>query len=416
VAKVIARFRRPQTLLVTAALVVGLAVRLAFLQRPDFSGDIDVFVSLMHSMALGGLPNAYDAKLPYPPVTTYIWWLLAAVEPDFRTATNTSDPTIRVLMKLPAVLADLGLAALVAYALRQRPPWAAAAAVAILLHPGLIDMSALLGQYDSIYMVFALAGAILATSGRNGWAAVLIALSLMTKPQPAAMLLPFAAYIWATGGWRGLVRSAAIGAAVVAVLWLPFVAADGPANYLRNLLYYQGEGRASLSVWAWNLWWLFQELVVGGFAYDSVAILGPVTVKHVAVLITAALEGLIALAVIRDPRPRTLVLALAASVLVAFSFMTAMHERYSYGALVFLLLLLPEPRMRWLNLALGVVFTLNVLAAVPPTPEIEAVLRAPRWIGVLCAIAMLILTGIVYAMVRRRSPAFRSPTVMVGHT
>jgi hypothetical protein len=130
-----------------------------------------------------------------------------------------------------------------------------------------------------------------------------------------------------------------------------------------------------------------------------------VTVKHVAFLITAALEGLIALAVIRDPRPRTLVLALAASVLVAFSFMTAMHERYSYGALVFLLLLLPEPRMRWLNLALGFVFTLNVLAAVPPTPEIEAVLRAPRWIGVLSAIAMLVLTGIVYAMVRRRSRA-----------
>lgn len=41
-------------------------------------------------------------------------------------------------------------------------------------------------------------------------------------------------------------------------------------------------------------------------------------------------------------------LALAAAVLVAFSFLTLMHEPYSYGAVVFLLLLLPERRVRWL--------------------------------------------------------------------
>ena len=51
-----------------------------------------------------------------------------------------------------------------------------------------------------------------------------------------------------------------------------------------------------------------------------------------------------------------------------------MHERYAYGALVFLLLLIPEARLRWLSVAFGVVFTLNLLAAVPPTPEIGAFL------------------------------------------
>ena len=77
-----------------------------------------------------------------------------------------------------------------------------------------------------------------------------------------------------------------------------------------------------------------------------------------------------ALAVVRDPRPRTLVLGLAAATLVAFCFLTSMHERYSYGALVFLMLLVPDVRMRWLGLAFGIVFTLNLLAAVPPTPAI----------------------------------------------
>jgi len=389
---------------------VGVVSLKTLLPKADISGDIDLFVSWVHGIARNGLPNAYDQKLSFPPVITYIWWLLAAVEPAFQTATDSSDQTVRVLMKAPAILADLGLTGLVAYALRHRPRWAVAAAIVILLHPAVIDVSAWMGHYESIYLLFALAAAILATSGRYGWAAALIALSLMTKPQALTMLLPFAALFWATGGWRGLVRAASIGAAVIVILWLPFVAADGPANYLRNVAYYQGQGHAALSVWAWNIWWLVQEFAVGGFAYDGVAIVGPLTFRHLGFLVTAFLGSFVAFAVIRDPRPRTFVLALAASVLVAFSFATSMHERYSYGALVFLLLLLPEPRMQWLNVGLGVVVTLNLLAAVPPTPEIESVLRATRLLGVLGSIAMLGITGVVYTMLSRTAAEIAAPS------
>ena len=45
-----------------------------------------------------------------------------------------------------------------------------------------------------------------------------------------------------------------------------------------------------------------------------------------------------------------------------------MHERYAYGALIFLLLLIPERRIAWLYLAFGVVFTLDLLSAAPPAP------------------------------------------------
>ena len=391
------------TLTLAASVAVGLAVRLILLPRADISGDIDLFVGWVHGIASNGLPSAYDARLSFPPVMTYIWWLLAAVEPGFRTETDSSDQAIRILMKVPALLADLGLAGLVGYALRQRPRWAVAAAAVILLHPAVIDVSALLGHYESIYVLFALAATIFATSGRTGWAAALIALSLMTKPQAVMMLVPFAALFFATSGWRGLVRAAAIGVGVIVILWLPFLAADGPANYLRNIGFYQEQGQAALSVWAWNIWWLVQELVIGGFAYDGVAIVGPLSVKHLSYLVTAILWTFIAVAVIRDPRPRTFILALAASVLVAFSFATSMHERYSYAALVFLLLLLPEPRMRWLNAGLGVVVTLNMLASVPPTAEISSIIRETRLIGVLGSLAMLGITGVVYTILRSRS-------------
>ena len=87
-------------------------------------------------------------------------------------------------------------------------------------------------------------------------------------------------------------------------------------------------------------------MAVGGdFIRDDVAIIGPFTFRHLGYVVTAGLSLVIAAAIIRDPRPRTLVLGTAASVLVIFVCMTQMHERYSYAALIALVLLLPERRV-----------------------------------------------------------------------
>ncbi len=384
-------------------LVAAVALRFALLPTEGLRGDLDQFVLWVHGIAVDGLPNAYDQNLSFPPVMAYIWGILAALEPAFRTVTDATDPAIRSIMKLPASIADIGLALLVAYALRDRPRWAVAGAVAVLLHPAVIDVSAWWGQYESIYLLAALAATIFAINGRNGWAAAAIAVSLMTKPQALPLLLPFAAWFWATGGWRGLVRAALVGAAVIVVLWLPFIPAGGPANYLRNLAEYQGDIFAILSLRAWNAWWLVQEAAAGGnFIADDVAFLGPLTLRHVGYVIAGILELLVARVVLRDPQPRTLVLGLAASVLVAFSFLTTMHERYAYGALIFLMLLVPEPKLRWLGVAFGVVFTLNLLAAVPPTPSIAALLPVAGLFGVVGSIAMLAITVMTVWLVAGR--------------
>jgi hypothetical protein len=118
-------------------------------------------------------------------------------------------------------------------------------------------------------------------------------------------------------------------------------------------------------------------------------------------VVTALVSLVVALAVVRDPRPRTLVLGLAAATLVAFCFLTAMHERYSFGALVFLMLLVPDVRMRWLGLAFGIVFTLNLLAAVPPTPQIGELLPIAGPLGIAGSIAMLTITGALLVILRR---------------
>jgi hypothetical protein len=73
-------------------------------------------------------------------------------------------------------------------------------------------------------------------------------------------------------------------------------------------------------------------------------------------------------------------------------FLTTMHERYAYGALVFLALLVPDPRMRWLGIAFGIVFTLNLLAAVPPAPAIANLLPIAGVFGIAGSLAMVGIT------------------------
>jgi len=176
----------------------------------------------------------------------------------------------------------------------------------------------------------------------------------------------------------------------------------GPMAYLANVASYQGGEFAVLSLRAWNGWWLVQEAAAGGsFIADDVAFAGPLTLGHVGYALTAGLSLVVAGAIIRDPRPRSLVLGLVTSVLVAFTFLTQMHERYAYAALVFLVLLLPERGPRWLFLALSVVFTLNLLAAVPPTETIGAVLPVSGVLGIAGSIAMIALTGWAYRLLRR---------------
>lgn len=398
--------RRPHQLILPLGLLVGFVVRAILLPTPGLAGDLDEFASWVHAIAIGGIPNAYDLDLTFPPVMVYIWAALGAIEPAFRTVTDASDPWIRVVMKVPPTLADLGLAIGVGYALRARPHLAVAGALAIWLHPAVIDVSALFGQYESIYLVFALAAYLLVVSGRMSLAAVVLGLAVMTKPQALPLLVPFAAWFLARLGWAGTLRLAAIGAATIVVLWLPFVAAGGPAGYLRSLQVHQDGVFAVLSLRAWNPWWLFQQLAgAGEFLSDQSRVLGPLTFRHLGFLAAGAAEVAVFVAVYRSPSSRSLALGIAAAALVAFTFLTTMHERYAYAAVIFLAVLIADRRILWLWIGFGIVFTLNLLAAVPPTPGIGELLPVAGPLGIVGSLAMTAICLATLGLLLRGSPS-----------
>ncbi len=382
----------PQMASLGAGIVLAVAVRLVLLPTDGFRPDLDQFVLWVHDIATTPLGDAYRQNLSFPPVMAFIFAALGALDHAFRTATTAADPSVRVLMKLPATLADAGLAAGVAWALRSRPGWAVAGALGILLHPAVLYLSAWWGQFESIYLLMALVAYLLAVSGRPVPAAVALALSLMTKPQALPFLVPFGAWVLGRYGVRTTLVAALAGAATIGLLWLPFVAAGGPLAYLGNLTTYQGQTFSVISLRAWNIWWLLQEQAAGGFVSDASRIAGPVTLRLIGLAMAGIGEVLVFFAVLRRPTPRALALGLACGTLVAFSLLTTMHERYAYGALVFLAVLLPErgPRLAWL--AFGILFTLNLVAAIPATPQLASI-PVGGAVGIAGSLGMLAVTA-----------------------
>ena len=403
-----AGWRRADRLIVLAALAAGILIRLWLLPMAGLEGDLDQFVGWVHHIATRGLGSVYgetDAgPVSFGPVMAYVWAALATIQPAFATVTDSSDPAIRVLMKLPATIADVGLAALVAYALRERPGWAAIGFAAVLLHPVVFYVSAWWGQYESIFVLSGLGALVAALNGRNGLAAALLAVSLMTKPQAIPFVVPFAAWFWATGGVREVARAAVIGLGVISVLWIPFLADGGPIGYLDNVRYYSSGAFGILSLRAWNPWWLLQETAAGGdFIRDDIAFLGPFTLRHIGYAATAFFSLAIGRAIVRDPRPERLVLGLAASVLAFFTFMTQMHERYAYAAVILLLLVMYDRRAYVLWLVLGAVLALNLASAAPANALVQRTLLHSGPVSIIGSIVLTACGLAALALVLRRS-------------
>lgn len=405
---------RREGVLLLAVLGGGLVLRSALIGTEGFRDDMDQFARWIAHIATAGLGQLYTdnpgGPVTFGPVMGYVWAVLAAIQPAFAAATDASDPALNALMKVPASLADAGIAGLVVVALRERPRWAVAGAAAVLLHPAVIDVSAWWGQYESIYVLPGMAGLLAASRGRNGLAAALLAVSLATKPQAIPFLLPFAAWCWATGGWREVVRCAVVGAGTLVVLWLPFVAAGGPLRYLENVAYYQREVFDVLSVRAWNPWTILQEAIAGGrFIADDEPLVGPLSLRVVGYVVTGLASLAIMAAVVRRPTGRTLTLAMTASVLVFSVGMTQMHERYAYAALILPIPLLAERPLRAWWLMLSAVVTINLLAAIPPAPWIGEILPPTGPLAVVGSIAMTALTAWMLWVLVRPAAARRPP-------
>lgn len=361
-----------------ALLFVGLVVRLAFIGSRGFETDVQTFEAWALSLAEHGFAQFYNKGnfADYPPgyfyVLAFAGWIWESL---FRAADSGHYVILRVLVKLPAILADLGVGALLYAIVRRyaRPALALGAAALYILNPAVIFNSALWGQVDSISAGFALLAVYLLLRGDDdrgpGWwtvgAWLAFGYSLLIKPQAAVLLPLFIAFAFAAPDAERRKRrlfATAIGAVAALVFAVGLSEPFHPSNPLGAFVWLFGRYEFGSSVYpynsvnAFNLWAIRGQMWQNDTNY---VLMFPQYVWGI-VLVVAAV-GLVVWRYLQEKTAAAFLQGCAIASLAFFVLATRMHERYVFDAVVFTIVCLPfAKRYLWGAIALTVVLYANL--------------------------------------------------------
>lgn len=230
---------------VPLAYAGALAFRLLLSPGIGFPTDVNAWESWAvaltqlgpHALYADGSGRAFPV-VDYPPAYMYVLWLLGLVHHALCACSTTGGVGFRVLVKLPAIVADLGIAALLrTLALRVAAPRTATYLwLAALFAPPLPLISAYWGQVDSVAVVIDLLAVFMLVERHDALAWPLLTAGLLVKPQSAVLVVPFA--VWQLAGRRGLRALPGVIAAVCEVyaLCLPFAPSAAPLSVSAWLL------------------------------------------------------------------------------------------------------------------------------------------------------------------------------------
>ena len=403
-----------------AGLLVRLILAFAVFRGQGFAGDLAFFGRWAQELAAGG-PGAFYAGDPsanYPPGYMSVLWALGGIS---ALAGAHGVPT--ALLKVPAIVADLGVALLL---FRAAGTWFGVragvfAAALYLLIPVTWYDSALWGQVDAVAALAMMAALVLLIEGWSEPAAVMAVVGVLIKPQALVTVVILAPvlirrHVFAVGsgpvpvlgprlarldaivggpltrqGPSRLITSALAAGAATIVVVAPFdierftsaslaaVPIVGDIAGIVGLMRSAASQYSVLTANAYNAWALVgpHPLVLGigapGWTADSLPVFGGIP----AVAVVASLFFLVCLIVagglfVRDGR---LAIVLGFT-LVAFAFYATparVHERYLFAAFASGAILASGGLARAAGfVGVGLLNTLNL----------HAVLAAPSGIGV----------------------------------
>ncbi len=320
-------------------LAAALLVRMLIAPWAEgYATDVGAFTAWA-GRAAAGLEAFYsdpDYFADYPPGYMYVLWVVGKLQAHW--GLEWQSPEFLLLLKMPAILADVAATWLV-YRLARRHKLGAPAAVAALyaFNPAVILDSAVWGQVDGVLVLGLLAGVMLLR--RFPWASgAAFAAALLIKPQ-ALLLGPLPLLCFAVRLIRRRERRAildltlflAAGLAVFAAGVLPYVMQYGPTwvvtKYTSTMNSYP---YASLN--AFNLFAL-----VGGNGVDTATIFHGLTYAQwgtLSLVLTLALAVAAAMLAKDDTFVWYVPVLLVVSVFVLG---TMMHERYLFPALALVL-------------------------------------------------------------------------------
>jgi hypothetical protein len=320
---------------------------------------------------------------------------------------DLAGPLWWVLLKLPAIVADAGIALLV-WRLAHRRIEALWLVGSVAFNPALIYLSAWWGQYESVYMLGALAALVAAQENRPMWAGLALGLGAMVKLQ-AAVIAPVVLLIVLAKPTRGvslLLMGLGLVLALTATLG-PF-AVTGQGGLIMHRLVAVVAGPGWLTINALNVWYLLTR-GTANWVYntplvwpDSAPLVAGVPARTVGTSLLAVWTiGALALIWRSLTKERAIVPLLGGALLYLgiFLFPTQAHERYAFGAVVLLAgaaasMASREDRMRLsqpvcLYILITMACTLNLIWAAPFAPWLDGWLAGSRTAGMLLASVFL---------------------------
>jgi Gpi18-like mannosyltransferase len=356
---------------------VALGIRLAIAPYAGFYGDLRLFQLWATRLAEVG-PRHFYVKgqfADYPPGYLYVLWVIGKI----------SSPPGYLLMKLPALVADLGAAwiagtfaaRLAPASLKERLPVRGVVAAAVLFNPAVIALSAVWGQVDVVPATAVLWSLFLLFTGRQTLqreiaAFLLFAVAIAMKPQtgfvlPVMLYALYRRYLHRRSSQEivdGLLAIALTGALSLG-LWLVSGLAFG-LGPVKLFHFYRDSSNVYpvTSANAFNLWG-----ALGFWRHDSaggqVMTLFGISALHVGFLLFIAGIVLILWQAHRAIEAganegRVLTVSAAVVALLGYVVLTRMHERYMFYALVGLAPVIFVRQLRLAYAGLSALFILNL--------------------------------------------------------
>ena len=380
--------------------------------------------------------GAIDVPVVYPPLAVHELGIVGRLYAWITHGQFPDDDRLTVAIKTTIALFDAAMTALLYSVLRRARGTRAAqiGAAAYWINPAVLYATSL-GYFDALVALPATGAVVAASAGYSAVAGALLAAAAMTKPQGIFVAPAVALALWNAGdagrGGARLVRAALAGAAVVALLIAPLVAAGTTYFMLRSVAVLAGHDM--LSALAFNGWWIvsyaFAAAAAAGGGVRAAISAQPAIVTHgyaiergfphprlIALVVLVPVVAW-ALARARAAVDFGLHAALAAFVVVAYFMLSVqVHENHFFLAVpVLTIAAVLRPEFAVLCAALSVTFALNLSLVYGWAGHTPATTMVPI-VGVDATVLVAIVNCVLFGWFARTfARATRTQSPLLGH-
>ncbi len=341
--------RRAQWALATVILL-GVLIRVPWLATDwRVTQDLALQRSWARASQNVGIVALYDGRAQlYPPLTIFIFHLAARMEMILPAAWRADERALNVLLKLPALLADVLTAFLLAMTVWTQPRLAVLVAAVYLFHPGVFYVSVFWGQVDSVYTALMIVGLVALEKNklRAAWLAGATALGI--KLQALAFLPVLLPATLTRGNRRAVFQAVFLFVGVLLLLVAPWWLTGQFGTPLFNSIFLESR-TPRVVVSGYNLWYLIlQDQAHTTSSLLESPLLG-LNLRGFGFLEYGAYASFIALCVWRK-RASDLTLAAALTSFGLFLLPTQVHERFLLPVIALLLLAAAQSAIKATNI------------------------------------------------------------------